>query len=111
MKLLLWIVMLNVVYILYKIEIVLFDEIDVIYFMLLQMLILTVIIYMPTSIIIISMIRKVLLRINAISEDRVLGAASIILVDLMIMCKFLVVVKTRKKGDVTYCLCLNNIVN
>ena len=35
----------------------------------------------------------------------------IILVDLMIMCKFLVVVKTRKKGDVTYCLCLNNIVN
>ena len=57
------------------------------------------------------MLRKVLLTINAISEDRVLGAASIILVDLMIMCQFLVVVKTRKNGDVTYCLCLNNIVN
>ena len=59
------------------------------HFMLLQMLILTVMIYVLTSIIIISMIRKVLLTINAISEDGVLGAALIILVDLMIMCKFL----------------------
>ena len=89
----------------------LFDEIDVIYFMLPHMLILTVMIYVLTSIIIILIIRKVLLTINAISEDRVLGAASIILIDLMIMCKFLVVVKTRKKWDVTYCLCLNNIVS
>ena len=96
-KLLLWIVILNVVHILYKIEMVLFDEIDVICFMLLQMLISTVMIYVLTLIIIISMIRKVLLTINAISEDRVLCAASIILVDLMIMCKFLVVVKTYKK--------------
>ena len=69
---------------------VLFNKIDVICFMLLLMLILTVMIYVLTLIIIISMISKVLLTINAISEDCVLGAASIILIDLIIMCKFLI---------------------